>query len=383
MATTVTTTTSGTSAAAGTSQEPSALQMKTELTAALIAAGLSDAKRTDPAPKGFPPGVSWTDAYRMVSRRVEDKNPSTPGTLTLSPELLKKNLAATKTLTALGVTSMSRFPRGTSVVGAIDTLYRTTSNGKLASTFAKSGIYDLSGFPAGTTLFDAYKLIEDPDKPGQISLDAYKSYKAASAALKSLDITTLVNFPRGTTVPQAAATLEPKADQMLAMLGIDKSRFKDPAISSLTAMSVLTHLPDTIREMKSLPSGTSSAELAKQATAAMKLVTLGYDSLAPFAAMSGYAGKTVSARDAYTLVTQVPPPADLPVPTSASSARLFTPTTTAAKTSYGQPNPVTTSVYVPPANQKVTPNPPATTVKVVTAADVIAFNKTFWGAKTA
>ena len=67
---------------------------------------------------------------------------------------------------------------------------------------------------------------------------------------------------------------------------------------------------------------------------------------------------------------------------SASSARLFTPTVTPAKTSYGQPNPVTQSVYIPPANQKVKPNPPATAVTVVTAADVIAFNKAFWGAKT-
>ncbi len=382
MATTVTTTTAGAASATGISQEPSALQMKTELTAALIAAGMSDAKRTDPTPKGFPPGVSWTDAYRMVSRRVEDNNPATPGTLMLSQDLLKQNLAATRTLTALGVKSLSEFPRGTSVVGAIDTLYRTTSNGKLASTFAKSGIYDLSGFPAGTTLFNAYKLIEDPANPGQISLDAYRSYKEATAALKSMEITSLVNFPRGTTMPQAAAMLEPKADQMLAMLRIDKSRFKDPGISSLTAISVLTRLPDTIREMKSLPPGVSSAELARQATAAKKLVTLGYDSLAPFAAMSGYAGKTVTATDAYTLVTQVPPPADLPVPASASSARLFTPTVTPAKTSYGQPNRVTQSVYIPPENQKVKPNPPATTVTVVTAADVIAFNKSFWGTKT-
>ena len=382
MATTILTTTSSTTVTTSVSSDPSPLQMKTELAAALVAAGISDATITDTAPKGFPPGVSWTDAYRMVTHRVEDNNPSTPGTLTLSPALLKQNLAATKTLTQLGVTNMTVFPRGTSVVGAVDTLYRTTSNGKLASTFAKSGIYDLHGFPEGTTLFQAYKLIEDPNNPGQLSLDAYKSYKAAAAALKSMDITSTINFPRGTTLPQAAAILEPKADLMLAMVGVDKSYFRDPTVSSLTAVSVLTHLPDTIREMKALPIGISSADLGKQATAAKKLVTLGYDSLAPFAAMPGYAGKTVTATDAYTLVTQKPPPVGLPVPTSADTLRLFTPTTAKVSPSYGQPNEVKQTVYVPPANQRVKPNPPATTVTVVTAADVIAFNKTFWGAKT-
>lgn len=380
---TITSTTSGTTATTGVSSDPSVLQMKTELTAALIAAGVSDAKTTDATPKGFPAGVSWTDAYRMVTRHLEDKNPSTPGTLTLSPQLLKENLGATKTLISLGVKNMSAFPRGTSVVGAVDTLYRNTSNGKLASTFAKAGIYDLSGFPSGTTLFEAYKLIEDPEKPGQISLDAFKAYKAATAALKSFDITSLVNFPRGTTMPQAAAMLEPKADQMLAMIGVSKSNFKDPSISSLTAVSILTQLPNTIGQMKSLPSGINSTDLARQATAAKKLVAMGYDSLASFASMPGYAGKTVTAADAYTLVRQVPPPIGLPAPTSASSERLLAPTSTRAYASYGQPNRVTKSIYVPPANQRVTPNPPATTVTVVTAADVIAFNRSFWGTKTA
>ena len=46
------------------------------------------------------------------------------------------------------------------------------------------------------------------------------------------------------------------------------------------------------------------------------------------------------------------------------------------------PNPVTNQVYIPPSSLSVKPNPPATTVTVVTATEVIAFNRKFWGVKT-
>lgn len=382
MSTAVTTSTSSASAAYAATANPSLQQMKTELAAALVQAGVADAKPTDPTPKGFPAGVGWADAYRMVARRVEDNNAATPGNLVLSADLLKANLSATKTLATLGVTSLSRFPRGTSVSGAIDALYRETRNGKLASTFAKSGIYDLSGFPAGMSLFQAFKLIEDPSNPGQISLDAYKNYKAATTALKAMDITTLANFPRGTTILDAQATLAPKADLMLAMVGVAKSSFKDPNVDSLTAVSILTRLPDSIREMKALPTGMTSLELGRQAVAAKKLVAMGYDSLTPFGAMASAKGVVPKPADAYTLAKQSPPPADLPVPASASTELLLEPTNGSARRSYGQPNPVTSSVYVPPASAKVTPNPPATTVSLVTASQVMAFNRVFWGGKT-
>lgn len=382
MSTAVTTSTSSASAAYAVTANPSLQQMKTELAAALVQAGIADAKSTDTTPKGFPAGVGWIDAYRMVARRVDDNSPDTPGNLVLSPDLLKANLSATRTLAALGVTSLSRFPKGTSVSGAIDALYRDTRNGKLASTFAKSGIYDLSGFPAGTSLFQAFKLIEDPNNPGQISPNAYKNYKAATTALKAMDITTLANFPRGTTLLDAQATLAPKADLMLAMVGITKSSFKDPNVDSLTAVSILARLPDSIREMKALPTGMSSQELARQTVAAKKLVAMGYDSLTPFGAMASAKGIIPKPSDAYTLVKQSPPPADLPLPASASTELLFEPTNGTTRHSYGQPNPVTSSVYVPPASARVTPNPPATKVSLVTASQVMAFNRAFWGVKS-
>lgn len=382
MATTVSTTTTGTTAAAATGRTPSLQQIRVDLTAALIAAGVTDAKSTDATPKGFPRGVNWTDAYRMVSRRTEDNNPATSGNVVLSQDLIKANVAATKTLAELGVTDLSRFPRGTSVTGAIDALYQDTRNGRLASMLAKSGIYDLSAFPEGTSAFTAYKLIEDPAAPGKISLDKYKEFRAATTALKTLDITSLVNFPRGTTMIEAQKTLEPKADQMMAMLGISKANFKDPSISSLSAVAILTKLPGSIQQMASLPAGQSGDQLALQAVAAKRLVAMGYDSLAPFAAMKGFAGKPVTPRDAFTVAKQVPAPADLPQPASASTERLFQSTTAPAKRSFGQPNPVTQSIFSPPASQKVKPNPPATTVTMVTAAQALEFNKTFWGRKS-
>jgi hypothetical protein len=400
MATTVTTTTSSTNATANASASPTLQQMKTDLTAALLALGVTDAKSTDVTPKGFPAGVGWIDAYRMVARRVEDNNPSTPGNLVLSQDLLKSNVAATKSLAAMGVTSLSRFPKGTSVTGAIDALYRDSRNGKLVSTLAKSGIYELSAFPPGTTAFEAFKLIEDKNNPGQISIDVYNQYKAATKALKTMNITSLANFPRGTTLLDAQKTLSAKSDQMMAMLGISKDRYQDffvdPNTDSLTAIAILTHLPDTASQIKplnksvlaTLPASVAAAkdterstELARQASAAQKLIAMGYNSLAPFGTMERFIGKTIAPTDAYTIAKEVPSPIDLPKPTASNTERLFEATNTRVKRSYGTPNPVTKAVYIAPSSQNVKPNPPATTVTVVTAADVIAYNQKFWGVR--
>ena len=365
-----------------------------------LAAMLKESKVTDAAPKGFPSGVGWADAYRMVARRVEDGNPATPGNLVLSDDVLGLNLLANKKLQSLGVNNLSRFPRGTSVTGAIDALYKDTRNGILVSEFAKSGIYDLSAFPAGTSAFAAFKMIEDPKKPGEISTDVYRTYQAATGALKALGITTLVNFPRGTTAIEARNTLEPKAESMMNMLGIPKASygdyFTDPDIDPLSALAVLVQLPDSIARLKPLdqtrlaalpasvravPELERGRELARQATAAKNLIAMGYDSLAPFASMERFAGKTVSPLDAFTTAKLNPAPLDLPKTTSASTERLFLPTPGKVKRSFGQPNPVTYTVFTPPSSQKVTPNPPATNVTVVTAAQVIAFNQQFWGAR--
>jgi hypothetical protein len=400
MATAVTTTTSSTTATTTASPNPTLQQMKSDLTAALVALGVSDAKVTDVTPKGFPAGVSWTAAFNMVARRVEDYKPSTPGNLVLSNDLLKSNLAATKTLSALGVTSLARFPKGTSVSGAIDALYRDKTNGKLVSTFAKSGIYELSAFPPGTSAFEAFKLIEDVNNPGQISIDAYNKYKAATSALKTMNITSMVNFPRGTSILDAQKILTVKTDQMMSMLGISPANYKDyfvnPNIDSLSAIAILTHLPDTSAQIKplnktvlaALPASIAAAkdterstELARQATAAQKLIAMGYDSLAPFATMERFAGKIVAPSDAYLVAKENPSPIDLPKPTSTSTERWFQATYPPIKRSYGQPNPVTKQVYIPPSSLNVKPNPPATTVTVVTAAEVIAQNRLFWSGK--
>jgi hypothetical protein len=105
MATSITTTTNSTASLTAPSPTPSLLQMKTQLTVGLLElankttntelkALIKDAKITDPTPKGFPAGVSWADAFRMVARRVEDNVPATPGNLVLSEDLLNRNLTA-------------------------------------------------------------------------------------------------------------------------------------------------------------------------------------------------------------------------------------------------------------------------------------------------
>jgi hypothetical protein len=187
---------------------------------------------------------------------------------------------------------------------------------------------------------------------------------------------------------------------MMNMLGIPKARygdyFTDPNIDPLSALAVLVQLPNSIARLKPLdqtrlaalpasvravPELERGRELARQATAAKNLIAMGYDSLAPFASMERFAGKTVSPLDAFTTAKLKPAPLDLPKPTSTSTERLFLATPATVKRSYGQPNPVTYSVFTPPSSLKVKPNPPATNVTVVTAAQVIAFNQQFWGAR--
>jgi hypothetical protein len=117
--------------------------------------------------------------------------------------------------------------------------------------------------------------------------------------------------------------------------------------------------------------------LSQQASAAKKLVSMGYESLTPFASMKSFANEAPRPTTALGVVKKTPTPADLPGPTAASSERLFMATNQPMKRSYGQPNPVSSSIYQALPSEKVTPKtiPP---FKVVTAAEVLAFNLSFW-----
>ena len=371
---------STTAQVAASNSLPNIAKIRADLTAALITAGVSNANEKDLTPKGFPDGVSWTDAYRMVTKRVEDNNPKTPGTLVLSQDLLTRTLSGTQTLKELGITSLSRFPRGTSVMGAIDQTMQNRSNGILASTLAQAGIYDLTAFPTGTTAYQAFKLIEDPANPGKISTDTFKEYKDAYTALTSLGITSLQNFPRAFTSIEAKNLLEPKSDLMLKMVGVDKSLFKDSTISSLRGLSILSRLPKSIDELNSLPTGIKSDQLAMQANAAKKLVAMGYDDLSGFSKMASFKGIAATPALALAAVMGSPKAADLPRPTSTSSERYFQSTTVVPTKSYGTPNPITTTVLAKPPGARVYPNPLPPT-RVVSAAEVLAFNVAYWSKK--
>lgn len=356
-------------------------QMKAELTTALKAAGITDASETDTTPKGFPNGVTWVNAYKMVAEWKEDGNPATPGNLVLSQDLVTKNVAATKSLKELGYNDLSRFKAGTSVVGAIDTLYQSKTNGLVGSALAKIGIYDLSAFPKGTTAYQAFKLIEDPENPGKLSTARYRELKAAFTALSALGVTSLANFPRGSSALDAKAVLEPKAVQMLAMTGTTAASFKNSNLSALEQMGILSKLPDTIRELTALPANTNANELGTNAMAAKKLVALGYESLDAFAGMKAFGGKPVTAAAALMQVTKNPVDADLPFPTAASTDRLFQSTEQAKIPAYGKINPVKYSVYTPNESDKVKPNPPPI-VTVTTTAEILAANIIYWARKT-
>jgi hypothetical protein len=349
-----------------------------------------DASASDVAPKGFPKGVSWTDAYKMVTgwhRENEDSQPK----FGILVDRLTGAINGTKTLARLGYNDLSRFPRGTSIQGAIDKLYGTPSNGFLAKALSQAGVYDLRDFPTGTRAYEAFKLIEDPENPGVVSRDKYLEYQQAYKSLAAIGITSLQNFPKGTTLVQARDMLAPKAAQMLTMMGADDSIFANPDLSPLDKLAITINLPKTINQLVPLPSDTEQRTalvnkfraVSEQAGAARHLGMMGYESLQPFKGMSALKGKEPKARDALALVKTTPQPFDLPQPAPVTSgkdnyARLFMPTTASKIRTYGTPNPVTKTVLGPQTQDRVTKNllPPTRTV---TAAEVLAFNQAYWG----
>ena len=349
-----------------------------------------EASASDVTPKGFPKGVSWTDAYKMVTAWHRDSE-DTPPKFGILLDRLTGAVNGTKTLARLGYNDLSKFTRGTSVQAAIDKLYGTASNGFLAKALSQAGIYDLRDFPPGTRAYDAFKLIEETENPGVVSRDKYLEYKQAFSSLSAIGITSLQNFPSGTTVTEARDILAPKAEQMLKMMGADDSVFANPDQSPLDKLAITINLPKTINQMATLPSDTDqrSAMVAKfrniseQANAARQLGMMGYESLEPFKGMSALKGKQPKPTDAVVLVKTTPQPFDLPQPAPVTSgkdnfARLFMPTSASKVRTYGTPNPLTKAVLAPQTQDRVTRNylPPTRTV---TAAEVLAFNQIYWG----
>lgn len=349
-----------------------------------------EASASDVTPKGFPKGVSWIDAYKMVTGWHRDSEAAQPK-FGILVDRLSGAINGTKTLARLGYNDLSNFPRGTSVQGAIDKLYGTPSNGFLARALSQAGVFDLRDFPLGTRAFDAFKLIEDTDNPGVVSRDKYLEYKQAFSSLSAIGITSLNNFPRETSVVEARDLLAPKAEEMLGMMGADDSVFANPNLSPLDKLAIAINLPKTINQMAPLPTDTAqrTALVAKfrtvseQANAARQLGMMGYQSLEPFKGMSVLKGKEPKATDALALVLTTPQPFDLPRPAPVTSgkdnfARLFMPTNASKIRTYGTPNPVTKTVLAPQTQDRVTKNllPPTRTV---TTAEVLAFNQVYWG----
>ena len=351
---------------------------------------VSDASATDVTPKGFPKGVSWTDAYKMVTGWHRDSEQAPPK-FGILLDRLTGAVNGTKTLAQLGYDNLSRFPRGTSVQNAIDTLYGTPSNGLVVSALSRAGIYDLRDFPPNTKAYNAFKIIEDPENPGVVSPDKFLDYKQAFKSLTSIGITSLKNFPSGTTVLQAVDILAPQAENMLKMMGADDTVFANPDQSAVNKLAIAINLPKTINQMAPLPADVEqrTALVAKirtvseQANSARQLGMLGYQSLESFRGMSALKGKIPQASDALVLVRTKPQPLDLPRPAPVSSGKdnfslLFMPTTVTKPRTYGTPNPVSKTVLGPQTQDRVTKNllPPTRTV---TAAEVLAFNQTYWG----
>ena len=117
-----------------------------------------------------------------------------------------------------------------------------------------------------------------------------------------------------------------------------------------------------------------------QANAAKKLVAMGYDDLSGFSKMASFKGITATPALALAAVMGSPKAADLPRPTSTSSGRYFQSTTVVPTKTFGTPNPITTTILAKPPGERVFPNPLPPT-RVVSAAEVLAFNVAYWSRK--
>jgi hypothetical protein len=139
-------------------------------------------------PRGFPSWYRWADLRKLATtNRVEG--------IEIDETALRKTLQATQALAEIGVTDIRPplFRSGTSVLSALDQVMRENRNGITVKALRAAGM-ELSDFPRPTTVYEAYKTVEDPQNALGIDEEKAAKVKADYQVLKNEGIFSIQKF---------------------------------------------------------------------------------------------------------------------------------------------------------------------------------------------
>ena len=124
-------------------------------------------------------------------------------------ELLRTTLAATENLKQLGITSIAapKYPPGITAVEAFEVELQKNTNSVVTKSLKKFGL-TLSGFPIGTTMYEALKMVEDNNNQGSIDQKKVQDLKRDVSSLRAEELFSLNRFkPFGGNTPSQAVEL--------------------------------------------------------------------------------------------------------------------------------------------------------------------------------
>jgi len=152
----------------------------------LIAAGIKE--DASGSPEGFPEGFSWSSLRKLAAQNITEG-------VELDEDVLRRTYIATERLKEAGIHELhpSEFKSGTTVLSALEQVIQKNKNGILTRAMRQAGL-GLENFPRPTTLYEAYKTVEDPQTP--LGIDAAKAddVKKAFDALKLQGIANIQPF---------------------------------------------------------------------------------------------------------------------------------------------------------------------------------------------
>lgn len=152
----------------------------------LIAAGIKE--DASGSPEGFPEGFSWSSLRKLAAQNITEG-------VELDEDVLRRTYIATERLKEAGIHELhpSEFKSGTTVLSALEQVIQKNKNGILTRTMRQAGL-GLENFPRPTTLYEAYKMVEDPQTPLGINAAKAEDVKKAFDTLKLQGIANIQPF---------------------------------------------------------------------------------------------------------------------------------------------------------------------------------------------
>jgi hypothetical protein len=152
----------------------------------LLAAGIQETATG--SPDGFPEGFSWSSLRKLAAQNVTEG-------VELDEDVLRRTYIATERLKEAGIHELhpSEFKSGTTVLSALEQVVQKNKNGILTRAMRQAGL-GLENFPRPTTLYEAYKTVEDPQTPLGIDAAKAEDVKKAFDTLKLQGIANIQPF---------------------------------------------------------------------------------------------------------------------------------------------------------------------------------------------